>query len=245
MLLPDARCGASLLVSPALDRLPRVRHGFSTLALGDPAGPPAGGIAVSRALGPDESTWRRHGLAQVHSAVVVHAGDATASDAPPEGDALVTTARGEALVVRTADCLPVLLAALGTGGVRAVAAAHAGWRGLAAGVLEATVAALEAVAPASRIVSALGPAIGPCCYEIGPEVASQLMQPDGRLLRPAGDRFMADLPGMARLRLEAVGVAIPDPQSPPCTHCNPLLFPSHRRGDAERRLASFIGVAGR
>ena len=76
-------------------------------------------------------------------------------------------------------------------------------------------------------------------------MATQLLPaPDGDLVRQgSADRLLADLPGLARARLDACGVAVPDPQAPPCTHCNAELFPSYRRGDRDQRLASFIGLA--
>ena len=247
MLLPDPRCGSSLLVSPVLDRLPRLRHGFTTLALGDAGGMPPGGEAVTRALRGDGTAWNRHGLRQVHGAAVVEASEATLGD-PPAADALWTSRPGELLVIRTADCLPVLLAAIGTGGVQAVGAAHAGWRGIVAGVIPALVAELQRGAPGARIVAALGPAIGPCCFEIGPDAAiplASLEAPDSILPGP-GDRSFGDLQRLARFQLAASGVAAADPTPPPCTRCQPDLFPSWRR-DREQatRMASFIGLLPR
>ena len=244
MLLPDQRCGSSLLVSPVFERLPRVRHGFTTVALGDSRGLPAGGDAVTRAVQGD-APWARHGLSQVHGAAVLEAGPSTATDPPPEGDALWTSRRGDLLVIRSADCVPVLLAALGPRGVRAVGAAHAGWRGLVAGVLPAAVRALEGAAGGARLVGALGPCIGPCCFEVGPDVAAtlQALGDPGALRAGSGDRVLADLPRLARFQLAEAGVAVADPSPPPCTRCHPELFPSWRRdGSTASRMASFVGM---
>jgi polyphenol oxidase len=139
---------------------------------------------------------------QVHGARVV-------VDAPgiEEADGQATTALGVAAIVLTADCLPVALARPG-----AVAMVHAGWRGLAEGVLEAGVAATGAV------VAAIGPGIGPCCYEVGDEV---------RAVFGTSERTL-DLKAIARARLEAAGVdTVHDCGL--CTACDAERFFSHRR----------------
>jgi YfiH family protein len=251
MLMPDPVRGARLRVSPLLLRLPRVVHGFTTLALGDGAGT-GGGTTLDAALGPDDaSAWRRHAARQVHGASVVPASEATTSREPPEADALWTDAAGSLLVIRTADCVPVLLAALappgspGAGEVHTVAAVHAGWRGLVAGVLPAAVGALEQRVPAARVVAALGPAIGPCCFEIGPDVEAALRQlGDPEALRPGtGDRSFADLPRLARFQLAASGATCPGGDGP-CTRCS-SDFPSWRRDATPARLLSYIGLRAR
>lgn len=153
-------------------------------------------------------------LKQVHGTNVVRlrARDAwPASDALHEADACVTTERGMACVVQTADCLPVLFAA--PGGV-AIGAAHAGWRGLAAGVLERTLASvceLAACQPAD-VWTWLGACIGPQDFEVGADVlrAFDCAAPPGESAMhfKAGDneRWMADLAGLARARLMRAGV---------------------------------------
>jgi polyphenol oxidase len=139
---------------------------------------------------------------QVHGArVVVDAQDVE------EADGQVTTAREAAAMVLTADCLPVALA-----GPERVGVMHAGWRGLAGGILEVGVEAVGAVA------AAIGPGIGPCCYEVGDDVRA-VFGTTGRTL---------DLKALARARLEAVGVReIHDCGL--CTACNAERFFSHRR----------------
>src|SRR5690606_9502055 len=132
---------------------------------------------------------------------------------PPEGneppaDASFTTRPGVVCVVRTADCLPVLLAARDGS---AVAAAHAGWRGLAAGVIEATVSALRARCGRDLALQAwLGPAIGPAHFEVGEEVRAAFLGIDAdaaHAFQPGRDgRWMGDLPALARRRLAACGI---------------------------------------
>jgi polyphenol oxidase len=126
-----------------------------------------------------------------------------------EADGQVTTGHGVAAIVLVADCLPVALA-----GPRAAGVVHAGWRGLAAGVLEAGVAALGG----GPVAAAIGPGIGPCCYEVGDDVRS-VFGTEGRTL---------DLKAIARERLAAAGVAeIHDCDL--CTACDAQRFFSHRR----------------
>jgi YfiH family protein len=126
-----------------------------------------------------------------------------------EADGQVTTESGVAAIVLVADCLPVALAGPGAAGV-----VHAGWRGLAAGVLEAGVAALGG----GPVAAAIGPGIGPCCYEAGDDVRA-VFGSDGRTL---------DLKAIARRRLVEAGVAeIHDCEL--CTACDPQRFFSHRR----------------
>lgn len=162
----------------------------------------------AQALGADP-VW----LHQVHGANVLVL-DGTTASAPPTADASVTRQPGLACTVMVADCLPVLLS---TEDGLAVGAAHAGWRGLAAGVLEQTVRALCALcghAPAA-VLAWLGPCIGPRHFEVGADVLQAFGQdvdaPDARYFvrRDRADgqpRWQADLPALARQRLQAAGV---------------------------------------
>jgi YfiH family protein len=139
-------------------------HVFATrqLVLSDPEG--------YRRLAVTIGAERSAVLTQVHGRAVVVVRDTDQlSDARPEADALVSNSAAAALVVRAADCVPLLLADRRTG---AVAAVHAGWRGTAAKVTTAAVGALQAEFGAHPVdlVAAIGPAIGPCCYEVGPEL---------------------------------------------------------------------------
>ncbi len=118
-----------------------------------------------------------------------------------EADALVAFAPGQVCAVLTADCLPVLFC--DRPGSR-IAVAHAGWRGLAAGVLQATVNALES--DPADLMAWLGPAIGPAVYEVGEEVAAAFPDEFTQAFAPRGDRWLLDLYAVARLKLASVGV---------------------------------------
>jgi hypothetical protein len=148
-------------------------------------------------------------LKQVHGTRAVHLSDSLEA-AEPEADASWTQEPGIVCVVKSADCLPVLFCE-DAGSL--VAAAHAGWRGLAAGVLEATVRALP-VAPAS-LLAWFGAAIGPASFEVGAEVREAFAMRDpeaARHFRPRDsasgnpEKFLADLYGLARQRLASIGV---------------------------------------
>ena len=156
----------------------------------------------------------------------------------PEADAAVTRAPGTVLAILTADCMPVVFAAEDGS---EVGAAHAGWRGLSAGVLEATVAAMQA--PAERIVAWLGPAAGPQAYEIGQEVFDAFMSLDA----VAASAFTATRPGhwrvdlyaLARMRLQAAGVNHVHGGGL-CTISDPQRFFSHRRDQRSGRMATLV-----
>jgi YfiH family protein len=145
-----------------------------------------------------------------------------------ECDALATDRPGVALVVQTADCVPILLSA-----PTAVAAAHAGWRGSARNVAGVAIAALRELGAAPEKVHAwLGPSIGPCCYEVGGEVAAQFA---GDFVRAGcGGGFRLDLRGVNVSQLEAAGI----PRTaisvhPACTKCGGEGFASYRRDGAK------------
>lgn len=206
--------------------------------LGDHVGDAPAAVAANRArlielAGlPAEPVWLR----QVHGTRVLPLGPAP--DAAQPADAAVTSDAGVVCAVLTADCLPVLL----TDGAGArVAAAHAGWRGLADGVLEAVVAALD-VAP-GELMAWLGPCIGPAAFEIGPEVRSALLEADagaGDAFRPGrDDRWQADLPTLAERRLRRAGVRRIFP-SGLCTWSDPERFFSYRRDGVCGRMATLI-----
>lgn len=198
----------------------------------DPATVAANHARVARVLGlPGPPRWLR----QVHGTTVVEL--AAAGTGAPEADAAWTRESGVVCAVLTADCLPVVL---GDPGGAAVAVAHAGWRGLAAGVLEATVAALPV--PAGRLRAWLGPAIGPGAFEVGPEVRAAFVDADPGAVtgfrRGAGDRWHADLHALARCRLRALGVTRIDGGGC-CTYADRARFFSHRRdGPDTGRMAT-------
>ena len=161
-----------------------------------------------------------------------------AIDAEPEADAAVTSTPGTVLAILTADCLPVLLCSRDGDGI---GAAHAGWRGLAAGVLEATVAAMHA--PADRLMAWLGPAAGPDDYEIGVEVYDAFVSRDWRAgaafasTRP--NHWRVDLYALARMRLQQAGLR-PDAihGGGLSTIGEPDRFFSHRRDARTGRIAT-------
>lgn len=176
-------------------------------------------------------------LRQVHGTAVVQAEPGQV----PEADASWTATPGIACTVMTADCLPLLFC--DRAGSR-VAAAHAGWRGLAAGVLEATLDAL-AVAPPEVLVW-LGPAIGPQAFEVGGEVREAFIavQPQATEAFRASvnpGRYMADIYRLARIRLAARGVTAVYGGGF-CTHNDPRFY-SYRRSARTGRFASLIWLA--
>jgi hypothetical protein len=157
----------------------------------------------------------------------------------PEADAAVADGAGLLLGIETADCLPVLIVDPRR---RAVAAAHAGWRGTAAGVARAAVGALVAAGsdPADLLV-ALGPGIGPCCYEVGDELRSTFA-PEFFRPGPRG-RPHLDVRAANRRQLEAAGLR-PDRIHgvDHCTHCRSDLYHSYRReGKGAGRMINFVG----
>jgi polyphenol oxidase len=172
---------------------------------------------------------------QVHGAVVA---EAAAMTGAVEADAVVARAPGQVCSVQTADCLPVLFASLD--GQR-VAAAHAGWRGLAGGVLEATLDALGY--PPAEVTAWLGPAIGPDAFEVGPEVRAAFVGPDNAAAtafrQGTGDRWFADIYRLARLRLERAGLREIHGGGR-CTHAEPETFFSYRRDGTCGRMATLI-----
>lgn len=174
-------------------------------------------------------------LRQLHSARVVSVDEAGFAG---QGDALVTTRPQLALSVITADCVPVLLATERSAGLR-LAAVHAGWRGIVGGVLGAALSRLLAdgveAEPASAGVTAwIGPAIGPCCYEVGPEVAGPVVAasaPEVASDGPAG-RPHLDLRRAVALQLARAGISTVRILGP-CTRCHPDLLWSYRRDGAK------------
>jgi len=174
-------------------------------------------------------------LRQVHGVAVV---DAASAAGEPEADASVARQPNAICVVKAADCLPVLLAD-DAGSV--VGAAHAGWRGLSAGVIEATVEQMR-VAPQS-LIAWLGPAIGPTAYEVGSEVRDAFLTRDARAVsaftpnRPG--HWLLDLYAVARQRLAARGVTRVHGGGL-CTYSDPQRFPSFRRDGTRERIAAFV-----
>jgi purine-nucleoside/S-methyl-5'-thioadenosine phosphorylase / adenosine deaminase len=168
---------------------------------------------------------------QVHGARVIVVSEPPAPrDVVDAGecDALVTALSGVGLVVQTADCVPVILAASD-----AVAVVHAGWRGAAVGIGRGAAETFLALTGDLDSVRAwLGPAIGPCCYEVGAEVAGQFAPELSR--RGVGGKFHLDLPSAVRFQLESAGIRPESITQPPgCTMCGGEHYASYRR-DRER-----------
>lgn len=182
---------------------------------------------------PAEPLWLR----QVHGREVRRA-DEPAPAGGPRADAAWTDRSGPVCAVLVADCLPVLLCDREG---ECVAAVHAGWRGLAAGIVEAAVAALP-VEP-DRLAAWLGPAISRRAFEIGPEVRERLLDGDpgatACFARGSGDRWQADLYGLAGRRLTAAGVASVTGGGS-CTHQQSEWFYSHRRDGPTGRMAAVV-----
>jgi polyphenol oxidase len=182
---------------------------------------------------------------QVHGAQVAEVADtaAPADLAPMQADAHVTTLPGVGLGVLVADCLPVLLADRdGT----VVAAAHAGWRGLASGVLENTVTRMRRHDSRGDILAWLGPCIGASSFEVGEDVVEAFVSRDAqastRFVRaPAPGKWLADLAGLAKLRLAQAGVAKVVAHGG-CTVRDPARFWSYRRDRHCGRMAGVIAL---
>lgn len=187
-------------------------------------------------------------LQQVHGTRALELQAGTPDGA--EADACWTTQPGVACTMMVADCLPVLFAA--TEG-RAVAAAHAGWRGLAGGVLEAAweqfwpAAGVDRAQAASKTIAWLGPCIGPSAFEVGPEVKAAFERVDAQAAAHfrahAAGKWLADLPALARLRLHALGITQVygnDGSDAWCTVAQRSRFFSHRRDRVSGRFAASI-----
>jgi YfiH family protein len=228
---------------PAVRALSTMRCGgasevpYASLNLGEHVGDAPAAVAANRrtlrsAAGlPAEPAW----LQQVHGTYVRDL-DSTGPSEP--ADAAITRRTGRVCAILTADCLPVLLAA--DAGDR-VGAAHAGWRGLAAGVIEATVTALGG--PPGQLLAWLGPAIGPSYFEIGADVRDLLLQQDPGAeaafeLNVRG-RFFADLPALARRRLARAGIERVYGGGE-CTYAEADKYFSHRRDGRTGRQTSLI-----
>ena len=233
------------------------RHGgfsqppFDSLNLGLHVGDDLATVQKNRdalkAVLPNEPIW----LNQVHGTHVVDAdvykeGIDTHLDVP-SADASVTSTPGRVLAIMTADCLPVLLA---SSDGKVVGAAHAGWRGLAAGVIEQTVALMRAKQSngekaQAEIIAYLGPAIGPHAFEVGSEVRDIFMTQNPasaacfEQLQEKG-KYLADIYGLACLRLNALGIENIEGGGE-CTLQDPDYF-SYRRDQQTGRMGSFIWI---
>jgi YfiH family protein len=205
---------------------------WATLNLGTNTGDEAAQIQANRARLARHLPAQPQWLRQVHGRIVrEHGGAVTAAE---EGDALVAFAHGRVCAVLTADCLPVFLCS--REGDR-VAVAHAGWRGLAAGILPETVHALDR--EPSRLLAWLGPAIGPRAYEVGAEVEGVLAGIEPAAFRRHGNKWLLDLYRVARTQLQRAGVKRVF-GGDLCTFSDPERFYSYRRDGETGRMASVI-----
>jgi polyphenol oxidase len=213
------------------------RAPYAGFNLGDHVGDDPLAVAENRrvlrceARLPEEPTW----LSQVHGISVA---DLDADGRYGSADAAITRQIGKVCAILTADCLPIVFA---TDSGDLVAAAHAGWRGLAAGVVGATVSALGV--PGERLIAWLGPAIGPGHFEVGGEVREAMLKADPGASEAfklgLRGRFMADLGLLARRQLKSLGVERVYGGGE-CTYAHPDRYYSHRRDGVTGRQATLI-----
>lgn len=245
---PGFAAGAYLAV-PALESTGirvafTTRHGgasgdpFASLNLSFVSGDDGGVVRANRgralaAIGADAGAWTSG--RQVHGARVARvepaergSGASSPEGTIPETDALWTDEPGAVLAVLVADCLPILVADVVR---RRIGVIHAGWRGLAAGVIGA---AIDAIGEPARLAAFVGPSIGPCCYEVGADVAEAVARATGDEVVRGDGRPRLDLWSGATRALHAAGVREIRPSSL-CTRCEPHRFFSHRAGHAARQ----------
>lgn len=201
-----------MITAPNLEGLEWLVHGFGTRDSEYPAG-----ILM---------------IKQIHSSIVLDASEIHGADV--EGDALICAEPGITVGVKTADCVPILMA---SPSMRVIAAVHAGWRGTAARIIAATLRelALKWGARSEEVRAAIGPAIGACCYEVGPEVAR-------RFGICVSEPVRLDLPALNERQLREGGVTNIW-KSRECTFCRGGRFFSFRRErENAGRMVSFIGI---
>ena len=216
---------------------------LATMNLGRLADEPSQTLSENRrrlaAFLPAEPRW----MHQVHGTAVAVLG-ATRESTPPVADAAITRKSGVVCAVLTADCLPVLFA---DRHAKAVGVAHAGWRGMASGVLERTVAELTAVGTRPEdLLAWLGPAIGPAAFEVGADVRDAFVAHDAdaavHFTRGAAGKWHADLYGLARQRLAGCGIDVVGGGGF-CTKTDAARFYSWRRDRNGGRIAALVWLA--
>ena len=233
--VPTSVHAAFTLRSPGVSEAP-----FDAFNIAAHVGDDSRAVAANRAALraslelPCEPTW----LEQVHGHRVVDLDRQTSLDSIGPADASVTHTAGRICAIQVADCMPVLFAAVDGS---AVGAAHAGWRGLASGVLEATVRAMNT--PPAELLAWLGPAIGKAHFEVGEEVRAAFLSADNdaaaAFAAKERGRWQCDLDALARRRLAALGVARVHGGSW-CTYADPTRFFSYRRDGRCGRMAALI-----
>jgi YfiH family protein len=248
----DFATPSEMLLNPQWDAPPNVHSAF-TLRGGGVSGAPFDSLNLGAHVGDDPSSVAENRrrvaarlalpapplwLNQVHGVDVRDADAGTA--VPRSADAVITRRRGVVCAIMVADCIPVLLAAR-DGSV--IGAAHAGWRGLAAGVIDNTVRAMGV--PAAQLVAWLGPSIGPAAFEVGEEVRATFLATDSSAAAFRANergRWLCDLPALARGRLQALGVSAIAGGSW-CTLSDSSRFFSHRRDGRSGRMAALLWLA--
>jgi polyphenol oxidase len=209
------------VIQPEWPAPPRVRALVTTREFGDLADESA--RRKLRALLPSEPAW----LQQVHGTRVVDAGSSAR-----EADASMTRTADTVCVVKAADCMPVLFTdEAGT----TVAAAHAGWRGLSGGILEATVEAMRV--PRNELIAWLGPAIGPRVYEVGEEVRAAFSAYPGAFVPTRPGHWLLDLYSVAREKLRGLKSVTGGGF---CTYTERDRFYSYRRDRSSERMAALV-----
>lgn len=239
LLIPDWPAPANVRALQTLRGGGHSAAPWASFNLGDHVGDEPLHVAANRAdlrrHLPAEPLW----LTQVHGIAAV---DAAKTSNSTVADAAYTHQPGYVCAVMTADCLPVLLCdRAGT----AVAAIHAGWRGLVAGVIEATVDQMRI--PGEQLMAWLGPAIGSAHFEVGDEVRDAFVGVDGEAANAfvalGGGKWLADLYALARQRLQAIG-CVDIHGGNLCTYGDAERFYSYRRDKVTGRMASLIWLAG-
>ena len=218
------------------------RHGgisqppYASLNLGRSTRDEASALAHNRRVFADAAGFELDQAARIHQVHGSRVVPVTRPGSFGRADGLVTARAGLALVITVADCLPVFLYDPAAGIIGAV---HAGWRGILLGVLEQAVESAVALgARPSGLQVAIGPSIGPCCFEVGPEVAGRF---PGSLRQAEGGRQHVDLRQAAARRLQASGVPETGIRLPAhCTRCHTRLFFSARSGEPTGRMAGMI-----
>jgi len=212
---------------------------FASMNLGGGGGDDPAHVARNRLIVREQLPAMPRWMKQVHGTDVADL-DVLGESQVPVADAAVASKPGRVGVVLTADCMPLFLADEAGG---RVAVTHAGWRGMAAGVIERTVEAMGS--KPSGVVAWMGPAIGPGAFEVGPEVREAFVaaDPDAhdafRTHRPG--KFMADLYALARRRLASAGVTRVHGGGL-CTYTDPQRFFSYRRAQKSGRMGAFIWI---
>ncbi|AMO24832.1 peptidoglycan editing factor PgeF [Ramlibacter solisilvae] len=222
---------------------------YRSLNLGDHVGDDPAAVTENRRRLSEALGARAVFMRQVHGQRVALLDERTLDGI--EADACVASTPGLACTIMVADCLPLLFA---SGDGRTVGAAHAGWRGLAGGVIEAAVGAMTQAPQgpqAADLLVWLGPCIGPANFEVGEEVKTAFEQHDGaaaaHFRAASAGKWLADLQGLARQRLQAQGITRifgNDGSTPWCTVADPSRFFSHRRDRVSGRLAAAICIDG-